>query len=142
MGTAEDPWAGIGNEKIYNPRRTGRHSGCKELLSPPPSSSPHIWHALLDLAHFTATVCLANQQPLRMADEEEREYERAQAALSGLISGRQRKDSGMWAHAFDMMQCYLEASVHVDSTCLLVVLQASPCKLHALTRLSGSSRNR
>ena len=36
------------------------------------------------------------------------EYARAQAALSGLISGRQRKDTGRWAHAFDMMQTYLE----------------------------------
>ncbi|EFN52135.1 hypothetical protein CHLNCDRAFT_7888, partial [Chlorella variabilis] len=37
-------------------------------------------------------------------------YERALAALSSLISGRQRKDTGMWAHAFEMMQSYLEAS--------------------------------
>ncbi len=41
---------------------------------------------------------------------EDAEYERALAALSGLISGRQRKDSGMWSHAFEMMQSYLEAS--------------------------------
>ncbi|KAL4436660.1 hypothetical protein ABPG75_003799 [Micractinium tetrahymenae] len=39
---------------------------------------------------------------------EDAEYERALAALSGLISGRQRKDSGMWSHAFEMMQSYLE----------------------------------
>lgn len=41
---------------------------------------------------------------------EDAEYERALEALSGLISGRQRKDSGMWSHAFEMMQSYLEAS--------------------------------
>ena len=45
-----------------------------------------------------------------MADEQEAEYQRALDALSGLISGKQRKDSGMWEHAFDMMQSYLEAS--------------------------------
>ena len=42
--------------------------------------------------------------------EQDEEYERALEALSSLISGRMRKDSGMWAHAFEMMQCYLEAS--------------------------------
>lgn len=41
-------------------------------------------------------------------ESEEEEYERALAALSSLISGRQRKDTGMWAHAFEMMQSYLE----------------------------------
>lgn len=41
---------------------------------------------------------------------EDEEYERALAALSSLISGRQRKDSGQWQHAFEMMQSYLEAS--------------------------------
>jgi hypothetical protein len=41
---------------------------------------------------------------------EDAEYERALAALSGLISGRQRRDSGQWAHAFEMMASYLEAS--------------------------------
>lgn len=45
-----------------------------------------------------------------MADEQEAEYQRALDALSGLISGRQRKDGAQWAHAFEMMQCYLEAS--------------------------------
>lgn len=45
-----------------------------------------------------------------MADQEA-EYERALEALSGLISGKQRKDSGMWAHAFDMMATYLEVRV-------------------------------
>lgn len=42
------------------------------------------------------------------ASSEDAEYERALAALSSLISGRQRKDSGQWEHAFEMMQCYLE----------------------------------
>ena len=46
----------------------------------------------------------------KMADQEA-EYERALEALSGLISGKQRKDSGMWAHAFDMMATYLEVRV-------------------------------
>ncbi|KAL4858122.1 Folylpolyglutamate synthase [Chlorella vulgaris] len=39
---------------------------------------------------------------------EEEEYERALVALSSLISGRQRKDGAQWAHAFEMMQSYLE----------------------------------
>jgi hypothetical protein len=39
---------------------------------------------------------------------EEQEYERALVALSSLISGRQRKDGAQWAHAFEMMQSYLE----------------------------------
>lgn len=38
------------------------------------------------------------------------EYDRAQEALSTLISGRQRADGKNWAHAFDMMKVYLEAS--------------------------------
>lgn len=46
-----------------------------------------------------------------MADREDAEYERALEALSGLISGKQRKDSGMWAHAFEMMATYLEVGV-------------------------------
>lgn len=46
-----------------------------------------------------------------MAEQQEAEYERALEALSGLISGRQRKDSGMWAHAFEMMASYLEVRV-------------------------------
>ena len=53
----------------------------------------------------------APANPPRMAEEQEAEYERAQEALSGLISGRQRKDSGMWAHAFEMMASYLEVRV-------------------------------
>ncbi len=47
-------------------------------------------------------------QPAAMADPGDAEYERALEALSGLISGKQRKDSGMWAHAFEMMASYLE----------------------------------
>lgn len=40
--------------------------------------------------------------------DEDAEYQRALSALSSLISGHRRMDSGKWQHAFDMMQCYLE----------------------------------
>ena len=63
------------------------------------------------------------QEPqLGGADEEEEvEYERALAALSGLISGRQRRDSGQWAHAFEMMQSYLEVRPACPPACLPLV---------------------
>jgi hypothetical protein len=41
---------------------------------------------------------------------EDDEYARAQDLLSSLISGK-RGDGAQWAHAFDMMQIYLEVSV-------------------------------
>ena len=75
------------------------------------------------------------QEPQPAGADEEEEYERALAALSGLISGRQRRDSGMWAHAFEMMQSYLEvrpATPDHPSTCPLVAAQVLPCG-HALT---------
>lgn len=43
------------------------------------------------------------------ASDEDREWQRAEEALSTLISGRQRADGKNWAHAFDMMRVYLEA---------------------------------
>jgi hypothetical protein len=76
------------------------------------------------------------QEPQPAGAEEEEEYERALAALSGLISGRQRRDSGMWAHAFEMMQSYLEvrpATPDHPSTCPLVAAQVLPCVvMHSL----------
>ena len=65
------------------------------------------------------------QEPQPAGADEEEEYERALAALSGLISGRQRRDSGMWAHAFEMMQSYLEvrpASLTHSPECWLLIM--------------------